>query len=37
MIREIGQIQRLVTYSRIPESYLHALKHLGVDVIIADR
>ncbi|CAI0751994.1 MULTISPECIES: transcriptional repressor AgaR [Serratia] len=37
MIREIGQIQRLVTDSRIPESYLHALNHLGVDVIIADR
>ncbi|CAI0708684.1 transcriptional repressor AgaR [Serratia liquefaciens] len=37
MIREIGQIQRLVTDSRIPENYLHALKHLGVDVIIADR
>jgi DeoR family transcriptional regulator of aga operon len=37
MIREIGQIQRLVTDSCIPESYLHALKHLGVDVIIADR
>lgn len=37
MIREIGQIQCLVTDSRIPENYLHALKHLGVDVIIADR
>ncbi|MDU3890313.1 MAG: DeoR family transcriptional regulator, partial [Serratia liquefaciens] len=37
MIREIGQIQRLVTDSRIPENYLHALNHLGVDVIIADR
>ena len=37
MIREIGQIQRLVTDSRIPENYLHALKHLGVDVIIVDR
>lgn len=37
MIREIGQIQRLVTDSRIPESYLNALNHLGVDVIIADR
>jgi DeoR family transcriptional regulator of aga operon len=37
MIREIGQIQRLVTDSRIPESYLHELQHLGVDVIIADR
>ncbi|CAI0831274.1 Glycerol-3-phosphate regulon repressor [Serratia quinivorans] len=37
MIREIGQIQRLVTDSRIPESYLHALNQLGVDVIIADR
>ncbi|KAA8998089.1 DeoR/GlpR transcriptional regulator [Affinibrenneria salicis] len=37
MIREIGQIQRLVTDSRIPEDYLHALHDLGVDVIIADR
>ncbi|QNQ52231.1 transcriptional repressor AgaR [Serratia liquefaciens] len=37
MIREIGQIQHLVTDSRIPENYLHALNHLGVDVIIADR
>lgn len=37
MIREIGQIQRLVTDSRIPENYLNALNHLGVDVIIADR
>ncbi|EPF7464554.1 DeoR/GlpR transcriptional regulator [Serratia marcescens] len=37
MIREIGQIHRLVTDSRIPEHYLQALHHLGIDVIIADR
>ncbi|MCG8707194.1 DeoR family transcriptional regulator [Brenneria sp. 4F2] len=37
MIREIGQIQHLVTDSSIPQDYLHALYDLGVDVIIADR
>ncbi len=37
MIREIGQIHRLVTDSRIPAHYLQALHHLGIDVIIADR
>lgn len=37
MIREVGQIHRLVTDSRIPAHYLQALHHLGIDVIIADR
>ncbi|ATM78420.1 MULTISPECIES: transcriptional repressor AgaR [Serratia] len=37
MIREIGQIHRLVTDSRIPANYLHALQNLGVQVIIADQ
>ncbi|MNP86611.1 Glucitol operon repressor [compost metagenome] len=37
MIREIGQIHRLVTDSRIPTNYLHALQNLGVQVIIADQ
>ncbi|MGP3033752.1 hypothetical protein ACTVNG_04225 [Serratia ureilytica] len=35
--RDIGQIHRLVTDSRIPEHCLQALHHLGIDVIIADR
>ena len=36
MIREIGQIQKLVTDSGIPEEYRRKLQSLGVEVIIAD-
>lgn len=36
MIREAGQIHRLITDSRIPDNYKRALTELGVDVIIAD-
>lgn len=37
MIREVGQIHRLITDSGIPDHYLRALRDLGVEVIIADR
>lgn len=36
MIREAGQIDRLITDSRIPDHYTRALTELGVEVIIAD-
>jgi DeoR family transcriptional regulator of aga operon len=36
MIREAGQIDRLITDSRIPDNYQRALTELGVEVIIAD-
>jgi DeoR/GlpR family transcriptional regulator of sugar metabolism len=37
MIREAGQIHRLITDSRLPDDYERALTELGVEVIIADR
>lgn len=37
MIREIGQIQKLVTDSGIPHQYRRSLEDFGVEVIIADR
>jgi DeoR family transcriptional regulator of aga operon len=37
MIREVGQIHRLITDSRLPQDYQQALSDLGVDVVIADR
>ncbi|MDE9431507.1 DeoR family transcriptional regulator [Xenorhabdus bovienii] len=37
LIREARQIHRLITDSRIPESYRKALTEFGVDVIIVDE
>lgn len=37
MIREIGQIHKLVTDSGIPEEYRRSLHNSGVEVIIADH
>lgn len=37
MIREAGNIDKLITDSRIPDEYLQALTAMGVEVIIADQ
>ncbi|ETS29646.1 DeoR family transcriptional regulator [Photorhabdus temperata] len=37
MIRQAGQIHRLITDSRIPDNYRRALTEFGVDVVIADE
>ncbi|WP_108648941.1 transcriptional repressor AgaR [Dongshaea marina] len=37
MIREAGQIDKLITDNQIPQLYLQALTQMGVEVLIADQ